>query len=268
MKILSLGAGVQSTTLALMAATGELGEMPDCAIFADTGAEPKSVYEHLARLKKAVPFPIYEVSAGNIRNDLFKGTNSGGSKRFASIPFFLDRGKQGIGMARRQCTSEYKILPINKKVRELLGFKPRQRIPNDSAEMWIGISTDEAMRMKPSRANFIKNRWPLIEKGMNRGKCIEWMDRNSWSAPKSACTFCPFRSDESWITMKSQDPESFEDAVKLDYALREVDHQGTLKSIPYIHRSCKPLDKIDFRTNMELGQPDLFMNDCEGMCGV
>jgi len=268
MKILSLGAGVQSTTLALMAASGELGEVPDCAIFADTGAEPKSVYEHLKRLKAFVPFPIYEVQAGNIRSDLIKGTNSGGSKRFASIPFFLDRGKQGIGMARRQCTSEYKIIPINKKVRELLGYKPRQRIPNDAAEMWIGISTDEAIRMKPSRANYIKNRWPLIEKQMNRGRCIDWMDKNGWNAPKSACTFCPFRSDESWITMKSQDPESFSDAVVIDRALRETGHMGTLKAIPFIHRSCKPLDQIDFRTNMELGQPDLFMNDCEGMCGV
>lgn len=31
-RALSLGAGVQSTTLALMAAHGEIGPMPDCAI--------------------------------------------------------------------------------------------------------------------------------------------------------------------------------------------------------------------------------------------
>ena len=41
--ILSLGAGVQSSTLALMFARGEVTPMPDCAIFADTGAEPASV---------------------------------------------------------------------------------------------------------------------------------------------------------------------------------------------------------------------------------
>jgi hypothetical protein len=39
--VLSLGAGVQSSTMALMAAKGEIIPMPDCAIFADTGAEPK-----------------------------------------------------------------------------------------------------------------------------------------------------------------------------------------------------------------------------------
>ncbi|MGB5093359.1 MAG: hypothetical protein WBN97_08640, partial [Parvibaculum sp.] len=43
----ALGAGVQSTTLALMAAHGEIGPMPDCTIFADTGWVPQAVYEHL-----------------------------------------------------------------------------------------------------------------------------------------------------------------------------------------------------------------------------
>ena len=48
LRALSLGAGVQSTTLALMASHGEIGPMPDCAIFADTGWEPQAVYDHLA----------------------------------------------------------------------------------------------------------------------------------------------------------------------------------------------------------------------------
>ena len=39
LRVISLGAGVQSTTMALMAAHGEIGPMPDCAIFADTGCQ-------------------------------------------------------------------------------------------------------------------------------------------------------------------------------------------------------------------------------------
>jgi hypothetical protein len=50
LRVLSLGAGVQSTTMALMAAHGEVGPMPDCAIFSDTGWEPNAVYQHLAWL--------------------------------------------------------------------------------------------------------------------------------------------------------------------------------------------------------------------------
>ena len=63
--VLSLGAGVQSTTVALMAAVGEIKPMPDCAIFADTRWEPKAVYDHLDRLTAALPFPVHVVSAGN-----------------------------------------------------------------------------------------------------------------------------------------------------------------------------------------------------------
>jgi len=62
LEVISLGAGVQSTVMALMAAKGELSPMPDCAIFADTKFEPKGVYTHLDWLEKQLPFPTYRVT--------------------------------------------------------------------------------------------------------------------------------------------------------------------------------------------------------------
>ncbi|MGZ2991111.1 hypothetical protein AAER26_00050, partial [Pseudomonas aeruginosa] len=61
---------------ALMAAHGEIGPMPDCAIFADTGWEPKAVYEHLAWLRSpnVLPFPVHIVSAGDLRADLISAS--------------------------------------------------------------------------------------------------------------------------------------------------------------------------------------------------
>lgn len=58
--IISLGAGVQSSTLALMAAHGEITPLPSAAIFADTQAEPADVYKwlELVRDKAAVPWSI------------------------------------------------------------------------------------------------------------------------------------------------------------------------------------------------------------------
>ena len=44
LRILSLGAGVQSTTLALMIEKGEV-PMVDCAIFSDVKGEPQKVYD-------------------------------------------------------------------------------------------------------------------------------------------------------------------------------------------------------------------------------
>ena len=71
LRCLSLGAGVQSTTMALMAARGELTPMPDIAIFADTGWEPAAVYDHLDWLRsgEVLPFPVEIVKKSNLRDD-------------------------------------------------------------------------------------------------------------------------------------------------------------------------------------------------------
>jgi hypothetical protein len=118
LRLLSLGAGVQSTALALMAIDGTLDRL-DGAIFADTGWEPRRVYDHLAQLGKALEdagIPLYLVSGGNLRNDSLDPAH-----RYASVPYFVRNPDGSEGMGRRQCTSEYKLSPINRKVRELLG---------------------------------------------------------------------------------------------------------------------------------------------------
>jgi hypothetical protein len=174
--ILSLGAGVQSTTLLLMALHGELEQIPDCAIFADTGAEPERVYRHLQQLEAVANsrgFPIYRVRAGNLRLDLLQAA-SGHSRRVANPPFFVKGGNpedpQSKGALRRKCTEDYKIEVIIQAIRRLvLGLKPRQHVPRGiQVEQWIGISMDEALRIKPARKKYITNRWPLIEKEMTR----------------------------------------------------------------------------------------------------
>lgn len=262
--ILSLGAGVQSSTIALMAARGEIEGTVDACIFADTGAEPTHIYDYLDFLEKELPFPIYRVSKGNLRDDV---VNASERSRVATPPFFT--GSAGDhGMLRRQCTREYKVEPITKKVRELAGLKPRQRTKDIIAQQWIGISWDEALRMKPSRQWYIEHRWPLIEKEMRRSDCLNWMERHGYPLPKkSACTFCPYHDDAAWREMKRDDPESWQDAVSVDRAVRDG-IRGTKEKL-YVHRFLKPLDEVDFSTLEDLGQGNLFIDQCEeGMCGV
>lgn len=159
-----------------MAAHGEIGPMPDCAIFSDTQWEPKAVYEHLKWMMSGnvnLPFPIHIVTAGNLREAAIAKANTTG-QQFAAIPWYtktVDRkGNITEGMGRRQCTTEYKLRPMQKKIVELLGG----RRPKGGAEVWIVISTDEAIRMKPSRVQYIVNRWPLIEQGVSRQDCLKW----------------------------------------------------------------------------------------------
>lgn len=273
LRVISLGAGVQSTAMALMAAYGVVGPMPDCAIFADTGWEPKAVYEHLAWLRSpnVLPFPVHIVSAGNLRADTLARTNTTG-QRFAAVPWFMvsPQGKKGMG--RRQCTKEYKLRPVQRKVVELLGG----RRPRGGAEVWIGISTDEAWRKKPSRVQYIVNRHVLLDERVSRRGCFDWLEaagypvvrpekasceRPQWP-PKSSCCGCPFHDDSQWRALT---PEEFADTVAIDRAIR---HQPGIRGEQYMHRSLMPLDHVDLRTHAERGQPDLFNNDCEGICGV
>lgn len=241
--------------------------MPDCAIFADTGAEPKAVYDWLAWLEKQLPFPVYWVSAGNLREEIL-GAMSGSNRMDARPPFFTLSG----GMLNRQCTQDYKINPIQRKVRELIGLKPRQRGPKQIVvEQWIGISMDEAHRMKPSRFTYVRHRWPLTDLAMTRQNCLQWMAQHGYGRPpKSACTFCPYHDDALWRDMKASDPEAFADAVRIDEAIRPgIPGPKRPKGEQwFVHSSRRPLAEVDFRTAEERGQYRLFGNECEGMCGT
>ena len=268
-RIISLGAGVQSTVMALMAAKGELTPMPDCAIFADTGYEPIEVYDHLEWLEKQLPFPTYVVTAkggrivtptGNIKKDMAIATQN--TRTAFSMPTFT----KGKGMKMRTCTAIYKIDPVKKKTRELLGLKPRQRAKDLVSETWMGISMDEMVRMKESRDAFIYHRFPLIEVRMHRYHCKQWFADHYGDRllPKSACIACPFHDNTMWRDMKVNDPVSFADAVEFDKSIR---HIPSFDGEQYLHRSCLPLDQVDFQNAEDKGQMS-FLDECEGMCGV
>lgn len=265
LRVLSLGAGVQSTTLALMAANYEI-QPPDCAIFADTGWEPRAVYAHLDRLSAALPFPVYTVRAGKLRDDSVRGS-SARSGRFAAVPWFLRMPDGSAGMGRRQCTAHYKLEPLARRIRELLGQPGRGRV-RGYAEVLIGISTDEAARMKPARVRYLRNSFPLIDAGMSRWDCLRWLERAGWSAPKSSCIGCPFHSDAQWRELRDQSPDEWADAVALDAMIRDAGNARGIRGRQFMHRSLKPLGEVDLSTDEDRGQGNLFNLECEGMCGV
>jgi hypothetical protein len=271
LNVVSLGAGVQSSTLVLLAAGGVLEPKPDVAIFADTGAEPGPVYRHLAWLETALPFPVHHVSAGNLFVEIMRAT-TGESRRWSNArpPFFVKSADGEKGMIRRQCTGDFKIDPIQRRIRELVGLSPGERWPPGvHVSQWIGISIDEASRIKPSRLPAIVHRWPLIELGWTRSACLAWLEAHGYpEPPKSACTFCPYRSDQSWRALRDTDPAGWQQAITLDRAIRTGIQGPTLRGELFLHGSLVPLEEADISSPAERGQPNLFENECDGMCGV
>lgn len=271
---LSLGAGVQSSCLALMAAKGEIGPMPDAAIFADTQAEPASVYEWLDWLEKQLPFPVVRVSAGSLEErelTLRVSKKSGKTYRKTAIPAFTMAKDGKIGIVSRKCTTDHKIIPITRAVRNLAGIKRGQK--DCTVTQWIGISWDEIQRMKEMREPWNQARWPLIELRMRREDCLNWMQKNGFpTPPRSACTFCPFHSDHEWRRLRDDEPEEWAHAIRFERRMQEAAAKDqAMRSTPFLHPSCVPLDQVDFRTDEEMGQMMLWnttQNECAGMCGV
>ena len=271
LRVLSLGAGVQSSTLALMINDGEI-PMVDCGIFSDVGAEPKTVYEHLDWLEKNVSFPIYRVQWRNLKEDIISAAK--GEYKAFTAPFFsknIETDKKS--MLRRQCTGDYKIKPINQKIRELLGYSKGQRVEQGTkVELVMGISYDEMQRMKTNQLKYIENQYPLVEKAIRRRHCLIWLkDRNYPTPPRSACTFCPYHTNEEWRNVKKNKSE-WDEVVKLDKMIRDQENfkdsqSGSVKDEIYLHKDCKPIDQVDLRTDEEKGQYSL-LDECDGYCGV
>ncbi len=270
LKVLSLGAGTQSTVLALMAEQGYADmPRPDFAIFADTGWEPPAVYAHLEWLKAQLSYEVVTVTAGNIKEDLLQGRNPRGH-RFLDIPTYLTLPDGRAAIAKRQCTSDYKLDPIRQELRRRLGLEPGRRAPKEKqVEMWLGISKDEEVRQKPSRDEWITNRWPLVERGYSRGQLHQWFrDRYPDRAlPRSACIGCPYHGNREWKQLKEHDPVSFAEAVHVDEALRQQPHlQSLSKGQAFLHRSRIPLKDVDFGAVQDYAEA--MLEECEGLCGI
>lgn len=249
LRLLSLGAGVQSTTVLLLACEGEIPRF-DVALFADTGWEPRAVYTNLERLTAHAEkngIPVRRVSAGNIRADALDPKH-----RFVSMPLHTLNPDGSRGLARRQCTAEYKITPLKKAARELLGFPHPRRVPRGVyAEQAIGISTDEFHRAKDSGLRFLRNVFPLIDLGWDRTRCMEYLaERGFGETVKSACVGCPFHGNAGWRWVRDNDPDGWAEAVEFDHAIRHgYPHATTqgqeLRGQYFLHRSCIPLDQVD-----------------------
>jgi hypothetical protein len=256
-----------------MAARGEIDPMPTAAIFADTQDEPQSVYKWLDWLETQLPFPVHRVSVGRLSDRSLTMVKTKDGRLFSKtdIPVFTRNHDGSIGKIRnRGCTRDFKIRPILKKARELAQVKRGEKIVR--VVQWIGISLDEVTRMKNSRDAWAENRWPLVDMRLTRHDCLRWMMANGYPMPpRSACVYCPFHSNAEWRRLRDEEPSDFAKALAFERDLQRVKSESkNFKTKPFLHRSCVPLDRVDFSTDEERGQSVFngWSEECEGMCGV
>jgi len=249
---LSLGGGVQSSTIAEMVVEGVLSR-PTAAIFADTGNEPPWVYEHLDYLEgrlATVGVPLWRVSrpGKGLVGDMF----TPGLKSYPLPPFYIDNGSHG--MLRRQCTKDYKVIPIRQAIQRFLVEKGQAEVnragtvrgrPGVQVTLWLGISVDEWSRARTGDVRWLTHKYPLLDLRMSRADCVAWLEARKLPVPqKSSCLICPYHANAYWQDLRRTHPDLWEQVVAIDAQLREprgLRWQEALRGKPYIHRSCKPL---------------------------
>lgn len=259
-----------------MAATGETEHRLDAAIFADTQAEPASVYKWLDWLEAEIqrskyPYPVHRVTKGNLTDTALRmrqRPDREGQWTKSLIPVYTLEPDGKKGHMQRACTYDYKLLELLKAQRRIGKIKRGQKTVGVIA--WIGISRDEAQRMKPSREPWVIHEWPLIDADMSRKDCLAWMESHNYpKPPRSACVYCPYHSDKEWLRLRTEEPAEFERAVQFERDLQTTKAQtDNMRGVPYLHNSRVPLANVDFTTNPKGQHPDQFGNECEGLCGV
>lgn len=257
MIVISLGWGVQSFALAAMSALGVLPPV-DAAVHADTGHERAETYalaERWTPWLEARGVRVVTVQAEEKRRDPCYSVDAPS----IFLPAFTTRENgTTLGMLRRQCTSEWKIVPI----RRWLQANRQER----QVEQWLGFTWDEAHRStRQPDVKYITNVYPLIEmfdRPQTRQMVIGWLRYNNLEVPlKSSCIFCPFHDRAGWRAIRKSSTGDWEKALEVDRAIRHK-RPGYLC---YLTAQRKPLDECDFRNQEDHGQLALWHTDDDSM---
>jgi len=246
-RVLSLGAGPQSTALLLLACEGQIPAF-DAAVFADPGWQHEDVYrrvERLTRIAAEACIPLYRVSAGDVRADALDA-----GRRFASMPLWYRSPAGHDGTARRQCVTQYKTRPVKAKIRELLGHPPPARVPRGIyAELAIGLAAEETGRARDPDVRYLQFTYPLADLGWTTADCRRYLiPRGMTGAPVAGCLGCPYHGNRWWRYLRDHEPDQWADVVACGDAIppahpRATDHAQQLRGSYYLHMSRQPLDQ-------------------------
>ena len=207
-RILSTGGGLDS--FAMLVGAIDRGEIPDLAIFADTGSprgddgEWPATYRHLRdytmRLceERGIEFVWIMTDDYPIRGR-------------ESLLAYFEATKTIPTRMSRMCTMAAKVERIDNWIKDHLA--------GEKLEIWIGFEAGEEQRAaKDPHASkscgdglWRTNRFPLMEWGYCRCRCEVLVRRAGFPVPrKSACIYCPFSRRGDFITLSQEQPDAFQ----------------------------------------------------------
>ena len=272
MQILSYGAGMQSTALALMSCENAkakdkppwpLVPVYDAVIYCNLGLEAPWVYKQLEFTKKAcedagIYFKILDTF---LYQDFLENF---GERRTISIPWWTLSEDGHKSKMPRFCTIDYKVEEISRFVRwELLGYKKGQKLQDKDLKahtMHMGFSYEEKRRCSNNPNKLFVNSFPLVDMHWERPDCYAYiLEKWGMDTKASACPFCPFHRNYYFQYIKEFSPETYKAVLKVDDLLRDKTPKPPMDSDLFISRSRKRLE--------ELTPEDCNDAECFGYCG-
>ena len=240
------GGGVQSAAIAALIVQGRL--RPDLCVIVDTEREQSTTWAYMDEVITPALSKV-GVTLHRVRKSDFEHRDLHSSTGTLLLPVYTTKNG-GVGKLTNYCSSYWKREVI-KRWATSQGVK--------LAETWLGISVDEMRRIQADRGNKWKNRYPLIELGLNRGQCEGLVMAMGWPRPpRSSCYQCPNHTQVEWRDIRDNKPADWQAAVKFDRELRLLDPHA------FIHSDAVPLDQA----NLDDANGVLFGHCDSGHCFV
>lgn len=237
-QVWSSGGGTQSAAIAALIVRGDI-PLPDLAVIVDTEREVSSTWEY----HDSVIYPA--LSSVGVHLHRVKKSD------FATVDLFSKNGdlllpaftsQNGVGKLPTYCSNEWKARVVQRFA--------KTKTDAQAFDIWLGISTDELRRVKQPIGKW-QNKYPLIDKRMNRGDCIALVKSMGWpTPPRSRCKMCPNQGSEEWQDLHDNHPDDFQYSVELENLLREQDEDI------WLTQSCRPLSELVNSAGMFTGRCD------------
>ncbi|MCM3715877.1 hypothetical protein M3202_17625 [Alkalihalobacillus oceani] len=245
--VLSFGGGTQSAHLLEDHIQGKIHY--DFIIFSDTGAEPDFIRKQVdwwknRLMEKRIDTPFIVTRHSSMHSGLeemlwrYLETDY---ERF-QMPLYLSKLNENgteipAGMTPRQCTIDFKIVPVKQTIRKIIlkkyGRMHNQRMPANVAIIQdIGFSYDELNRInmwQSPQYKYIYMAYPLVEQGLTTEESITFLSQNNFPEKRSRCYLCPFNCDMpgmNWVEIIQEEPLSCLKACYFDRNIREVIKSG------------------------------------------
>jgi len=240
--IQNYGGDVQTIALGVLVHKGLLPR-PERVVMANTGREVKSTFEYLENHARQLYWDfgceIEIIPHDKAKHDIYYTNRQGVLDTLPVMPVFTRQsGKLGqtdnfcSGFWKRDVVIDWLKQPEN-------GYGQANPVIQ-----WLGFSTNEISRCKPSGVKWRENHFPLCYGygvRLTRQECVSLIAEFGLPIPKkSRCRDCSFQSNKEWREIK-ESPDEWNAVIDFDYELRSNDPSNSV----FLHSDGIPLIDAD-----------------------